>query len=168
MRGYTLTFFPVVTHCDWLIRPLPERYLRYSSRDVYMIGILYAHFKEQGYIINDRLSAQSARYLSISQNARPQATDKFKRHPLLPLHVLEYKDSALTKSCISCNRSLPEAAFPKSGWRLSKKRLQCWVCRAISVRTEMHANWERDDEDVWDREDSGDEYWYRDDYDSDY
>ena len=96
--GHTLTFFPVVNHHDWLIRPLPEPYLRYSSRDVYMIGTLYAHFKEQGYIINDRLSAQSARYLSISHNERPRATDEFKRHPLLPLHILEYKDFALTRS----------------------------------------------------------------------
>ena len=134
-----------VSHRDWMIRPLPELYRRYSSRDVYHIGILYAHFKEQGYINNDRLLAQSARYLSIFENARPRATDIFKKHPLLPLHILDYNNYALTRSCIGCKRSLPEVAYPKSAWRQVKK--QCWVCRAISVRTEMHRNWEQEEND---------------------
>ena len=43
-----------VSHRDWMIRPLPELYLRYSSRGVYYLGILCAHFKEQGYINYDR------------------------------------------------------------------------------------------------------------------
>ena len=147
---YTLTHSVVIHHNhNWLIRPLAEPYLRYSSRDVYLIGILYAHFKEQGYIDNDRLSAQSARYVSILQTAKPRSTDIFKRHPLLPLHILDYNGYALTRSCISCSRNLPETAFSKSGWRLAKKR-QCWVCRAISVRREIHDNWEREEADNWD------------------
>jgi exonuclease 3'-5' domain-containing protein 1 len=152
-----------VTHRDWLKRPLPELYLRYSSRDVYLIGILYAHFKEQGYINNDRLSAQSARYLSISQNAKPRATDIFKKHPLLPLHILDYNDYALTRACIGCTRPLPEAAYPKSGWKQAKKR-QCWVCRAISVRREIHDNWGREEYDDWETEqyDDWERQWYDD------
>lgn len=135
----------VVTHRDWLKRPLPEPYLRYSSRDVYLIGILYAHFKEQGYINNDRLSAQSARYLSIFQKAKPRATDIFSQHPLLPFQILDYNDSAFTQPCISCSRSLPEDAYSKAGWKTPKKR-QCWVCRAINVRSNMHYNWDRQDD----------------------
>ncbi|KIM42633.1 hypothetical protein M413DRAFT_26660 [Hebeloma cylindrosporum] len=37
-----------VSHSDWLIRPLSEQYLRYSSRDAYFITILYDHFIESG------------------------------------------------------------------------------------------------------------------------
>jgi len=41
-----------LTHPDWMIRLLPELY---SSQDVSHIEIFCAHFKEQGYINNDRL-----------------------------------------------------------------------------------------------------------------
>ncbi|KIM42640.1 hypothetical protein M413DRAFT_408566 [Hebeloma cylindrosporum] len=149
---------PVVTHRDWLIRPLREPYLRYSSRDVHLIGILYAHFKEQGYINNDRLPSQSARYVSLLQGAKPRATDIFNQHPLLPLHILEYNGYALTRSCISCKRSLPETAFSKSGWKQAKKR-ECWVCRAISVRRKMHDNWEREEGGDWDGDFEDDDGW---------
>jgi hypothetical protein len=86
-----------LTHRDWMIRLLPELY---SSQDMYHIGLLYAYFKEQGYINKDRLLARNARYLSISENAKPRATDILKNHSLLPL---DYNDYALTRSCIGCN-----------------------------------------------------------------
>jgi len=125
-----------VTHSDWLIRPLSEQYLRYSSRDAYLISMLYAHFKERGYINNHRLSTQSARYVSIFQGARPLVTDIFHRHCLLPLHILDYNGSAETRPCISCRRSLPQTAYPPQGWKTPSKR-QCWVCRAVSVKSNM-------------------------------
>jgi len=125
-----------VTHSDWLIRPLSEQYLRYSSRDAYLISMLYAHFKERGYTNNHRLSTQSARYVSIFQGARPVVTDIFHRHCLLPLHILDYNGSAETRPCISCRRSLPQTAYPPQGWKTPSKR-QCWVCRAVSVKSNM-------------------------------
>ena len=125
-----------VSHSEWLIRPLPAQYLQYSSRDAYLISMLYAHFKEKGYINNHRLSAQSVHYVSIFQGARPVATDIFHRHSLLPLHILNYNDSAETRSCISCRRSLPQSAYSTQVWETPSKR-QCWVCRAVSVKASM-------------------------------
>jgi len=38
---------------------------------------------------------------------------------------------------------------------MSKRQLECWVCRAIKVRNEMHRGWDRDEDYGYDSEDSG-------------
>ena len=87
---------------------------------------------------------QSTRYISTSKNAKPRgATDVFKEHPLLPLHILDYNvcfDEVMHRLQSIVTRS----HLSKVGMEASEK-LQCWVCRAISARTGMHRNWEQDE-----------------------
>ena len=122
---------PLVNHSSWLNRPLTEEYLRYASQDVYLIRLLYAHFKMQGYI-SDRLPAQSARYVAIWQDEKPQKTDKFRRHPILPLQILDHNSNSPTVLCVGCRRHLPETECPKAAGPM--KHHMCWVCRAINLR----------------------------------
>jgi hypothetical protein len=53
-----------VSHRDWMIRPLPELYLQFSSRDLYHIGILYAYFKRTG-LYQQRPSVSPDRLISF-------------------------------------------------------------------------------------------------------
>ena len=143
-----------LTHCDWFIRLLPELY---SSRNVYHIVIHYTHFKEQSHINNDRLFPRALNFFPsprMRSHAQPHIQ---KASPPSP-----YTDYALTRSCIGCNRSLPEVGYPKSAWRQTKKL--CCVCRAISVMTETHRNWEQEANEDWD----GEEDVNLEDYDLDY
>lgn len=118
--------------------------MEYASRDAYLIGLLYAHFKTGGYISSE-LSAQSMRYISIWKDKQPKETDTFKQHPILPLRILDFSHCSYTKSCVGCQRDLPEAAFSKAAWKGVSLR-RCWVCRAIQERNRLQDNWDRDDD----------------------
>jgi len=141
-----------VPHNSWLKRPLPEEYLCYAARDVYFIGRLYNHFR-QGSYISDGLLDKSYRYVTIWRDAKPESTDDFRCHGLLPLGILDYHSHALTRSCMGCRRDLPEGAYSKSAWKGMSKR-QCWVCRAISVRQTLHQGWDREVDDYYESDDS--------------
>ncbi len=143
-----------MTHEYWAKRPLADEYLRYAARDVHHIELLYNHFKKEEYI-NDQLLAKSAHYVAIWKDAKPHQTDEFRSHPLLPLNILDCHVQAQTRSCVGCRRNLPQMAFSKAAWKEMSKR-QCWVCRAINVRNEMHRDWDRDEDNDYgyDSEDS--------------
>jgi hypothetical protein len=117
---------------------------------------LYNHFKRSGYT-TDQLFIKSGRYVSIWQQAKPEGTDDFKGHGLLPLGILDYQSHDLTHRCMGCHRDLPQAAYSKAAWKEVSKR-QCWVCRAISVRKQLHKGWDRDSDGYGD--DSEDDYRY--------
>ena len=134
-----------MTHSFWLQRPLPEEYLRYAVRDVYFMGLLYNHFKDEGYITS-QLSAQSDRYVGIWQDAKPNKTDEYKGHALLPLQILDYSYGPV-RSCVCCQRNLPRAAYSNTTWGGSKQR-RCWVCRAIYLKIKAHSYDDSDDYDV--------------------
>jgi len=140
-----------VSHNSWLKRPLPEEYLCYAARDVYFVGQLYNHFR-QGSYISDGLLDKSYRYVTIWRDAKPEATDDFRCHGLLPLGILDYHSHALTRSCMGCRRDLPEGAYSRSAWKGMSKR-QCWVCRAISVRQNLHQGWDREVDDYYESDD---------------
>lgn len=141
MKSYTVP----VNHDDWLERPLPDRNLQYASRDLYLIGLLYKDFEEEGYI-SDQLPDQSTRYVSIWKDAKPQQMDTFKCHPLLPLQIIEYnRNTGLTRQCVGCRRSFPRDAYSIAAWKHLSKRY-CWVCHAIKMRQHVHAMWEKDED----------------------
>lgn len=141
-----------VPHTSWLKRPLPEEYLCYAARDVYLIGQLYNHFR-QGSYISDGLLDKSYRYVTIWRDAKPEVTDDFRCHGLLPLGILDYHSHALTRSCMGCRRDLPQGAYSKNAWKGMSKR-QCWVCRAISVRQNLHQGWDQEVDDYYESDDN--------------
>lgn len=142
-------------------RPLPEQYLQHASRDVCLIGLLYTHFKDKGYI-TDQLPAQSTRYISMWRGTKPEGSDTFKRHPLLPLRILDYHAYSTTRLCEGCQRDLPSDGYSKVAWASMRgKRRECWICRAISVRNNAHKNWDSyDDNDCYGSDDYDDNHCY--------
>jgi len=136
-----------VAHSFWLKRPLPEEYLRYAVRDVYFMGLLYNHFKEEGYITS-QLSEQSDRYVGIWQDAKPKKTDEYRSHALLPLQILDYRYGyGPVRSCIGCQRNLPHTAYSNTAWGGLKRR-RCWACRAIYLKIKANNAPSYDDDDV--------------------
>ena len=144
-----------MNHQAWLRRPLPEENLLYASMDIHLIWLLYKHFKQKGYL-GDQLLEQSARYISLWKDTKPQQNDDFKCHSLLPLQVIEDDQYHTTcRTCKGCQRSFPNKAFSNPAWKNASKRY-CWVCRAINIRNQLHATWERDQEEYgYDMSDDG-------------
>lgn len=140
-----LTTTPVsVNHRYWLHRPLPEEYVKYAAQDLSQIELLYNHMKNEGFI-DENLNSSSARYIAIWADARPRPTDSYRNNPLLPLEILNPDLYGLKRQCKHCERHLSKQAFSTVAWKNSDKR-QCWVCRAIAVRNELHSGWDRDDD----------------------
>jgi hypothetical protein len=94
------------------------------------VGQLYSCFKEKGYLTNDDLLAQSARYVSIWQDARLGEADPYRNHSLLAHHILDHPSNNPTKQCAYCQLQLPKTAYTTKGW----KNQQCMVCRAINAK----------------------------------
>ncbi|KAJ6597787.1 hypothetical protein DFH09DRAFT_1304550 [Mycena vulgaris] len=98
--------------------------------DVYSISLLFDHFIRQGYI-NPSLSACSLKYVRLWSDSPPSSTDVYRSHPIKPLEIFESSphESAASK-CTGCRRTLGRSSFP------STSQSRCFVCTAISARTE--------------------------------
>lgn len=120
-------------------RPLSKKYLRYAAEDVRIIECLYDEFSSKGYIDSHSADA-SIRYISIWSDEQPDANDRYRANPLLPLNILYYRQSselAPTRSCIGCARDLPKECFSNNAWKGGAVRRMCWVCRAVDVWSTM-------------------------------
>lgn len=126
-------------------RPLPEQNIHYALEDLTKIEQLYDDMKSKDHI-TDTIATRSELYVSLWNDAKPAKTDKYRNHPLLPLNILIPNTYGNMRVCMHCKRRLPQDAYGKAAWRLAEKR-QCWVCRAISVRGNMHSEWARHDDD---------------------
>ncbi|KAF8075345.1 ribonuclease H-like domain-containing protein [Lyophyllum atratum] len=121
-----------VNHSMWLTRPLSPQSLAYAASDVVIIERLTTSFFAE-HVYPDIL-ADSMQYISIWSDKQPVTGDRYRSHPLLPLHVI---DRNLTKGlpveqCGSCLRSLPRTCFPTpKQYTVTLK--QCFVCRAVAI-----------------------------------
>uniref|UniRef100_A0A0W0FDP5 Uncharacterized protein n=1 Tax=Moniliophthora roreri TaxID=221103 RepID=A0A0W0FDP5_MONRR len=105
-----------VDHDSWMTRPLSKKHLFYAANDVYLIDLLLAHFEAAGYI-DDELSVQSARYITIWGDFQPQRDNTFRSNPFLPLEILTYEDNAPRRPCSGCRRNLSPTAYPGDTWK---------------------------------------------------
>ena len=97
--------------------------------DAYLISRIFAELVYNGYINEEQLLEQSARYMTLHQTAPKPANTG---HPLLPLDVLVAPSSGEKLPCMTCSRSLSLQCFPKSARGLSGDR-NCFVCRAVNL-----------------------------------
>jgi len=136
-----------VNHTSWLLRPLPEAYVAYASADASLIHCLFNKFTELGYITST-LQSQSYTYVSMWKGNQPSSNGTRTGHPLLPLGILDHTSTYdLSKPCTVCSLSLPRTAFSKRSWDSPNDR-KCWVCRALSVKSNRESQW-NDDDDYW-------------------
>ncbi|KAF8073305.1 ribonuclease H-like domain-containing protein [Lyophyllum atratum] len=122
-----------ITHISWMNRPLQESYLAHAVRDVKVIHQLYDYFSEHDYIYAE-LKDDSQKYASIWEDFRPKKYDRHRNNGLLPLDIIDRTLSTETGQCKSCMRHLSRGCFSKTKWNSAKDR-QCFMCRAVSVRT---------------------------------
>lgn len=113
-------------------RPLNKRHMRYAATDAYLIGLLFADFVWKGYIDEDKLLAQTKRYMTFHTSKGPRPANNT-GHPLLPLDILTPPARAPLLVCGTCSRSLSFGCFPKASRGAASGRT-CWVCRALDAR----------------------------------
>ena len=97
---------------------------------MYLISCLYVNFVEKGYINEEKLLKQSARYMVLYQNALKPVNSG---HPLLPLDILKLP-SGDKRVCKGCLRALSSASFPGSASESDDNGV-CWVCRAVKLQS---------------------------------
>lgn len=99
--------------------------------DVHLISLLWQTFVFRGFIGEERLLAQSSRYMRIHEDA-PVSHG----HPLLPLEILQAPPpNTNLMACQACSRALSSKSFPiKMDYSYDTSR--CWVCLALKVRAE--------------------------------
>ncbi|KAF9223117.1 hypothetical protein BS17DRAFT_754936 [Gyrodon lividus] len=118
----------------WLERPLLPQLLQYAAHDIEMIGALYDHFKQQGWITpssEGNLVDQSMRYAySLYYQGRPADDDVFCSCSVLPLDILR-EPRGLTVRCEGCNRlqSLHCFTINKRGRKIVARTNICRVCQ---------------------------------------
>ena len=129
-------------HTEWARRPLAKTYQDYAAQDIVLIAELYNKFLSQHYIREDKLLAQSSRYIALNRGDQPGKIDG---HPLLPLNILDPVTYGKHLVCNHCSRSLPADCFSKAAATAGARR-NCWVCRAVRVRNNLHRKWEEEEE----------------------
>ncbi|KAF9235483.1 hypothetical protein BU15DRAFT_51340 [Melanogaster broomeanus] len=118
----------------WMERPLLPQLLQYAAHDIEMIGALYEHFKQEGWIMprkEDVLVDQSMRYAySLYYQGRVSDDDVFGSSSLLPLDVLR-EPRGLTVPCQGCHRmqSLHCFTISKRGRKIVARTNVCRVCQ---------------------------------------
>lgn len=120
---------PIVDHRQWLVRPLPARYLEYAANDAILIAKLYKEFDTRRYIAK-RLSEQSARYITLFKGGKKSpGNGTFHSNPFLPLDILTYNERSPTKACSGCKRQLSQKCFPEA-----EGAAYCFVCKAVLAK----------------------------------
>ncbi|KAF9493838.1 hypothetical protein BDN71DRAFT_1590801 [Pleurotus eryngii] len=100
-----------VNHSLWLRRPLDVQFLQYAAHDAYLIELVYGAFERRG-TLDRELEETSQRYISIWSDKKPEQSDIYRQHPLLPLNILTYSPpSPLDRRCAGCQRLLPSSCF---------------------------------------------------------
>ncbi|KZS87955.1 hypothetical protein SISNIDRAFT_279833 [Sistotremastrum niveocremeum HHB9708] len=124
-------------HSKWLSRPLTASQLSYAARDISYIDSLYSHFKKMGYI-RPSLTQESEEYITLHLDSRPSSDDRFVRHPLLPLQILDKTAHINPVQCQGCKRTLPPDCFPSHQTPRHRYRAdgtdrenKCFVCSAL-------------------------------------
>lgn len=116
-----------VNHSLWLRRPLDIQLLQYAAYDAYLIELVYGAFERRG-TLDRELEEISQRYISIWSDKKPEQTDKYRQHPLLPLNILTYSlPSPFDRQCAGCQRLLPSSCFTSTSLKESK----CLVCYVL-------------------------------------
>ena len=121
-------------HSRWLQRPLERSSLQYAAADIRKICLLYETFVRSGYITPESLVRQSASYIALHARRRPNGSDKYNRHGLLPLALLTEPQAVPVVQCRGCKRDLPQSACPQSGSTVGTN-VACFVCKAVDART---------------------------------
>lgn len=120
-------------HSRWLRRPLEKSALQYAASDIHKICLLYESFVKSGYITSDSLVRQSASYIALHAKCRPNGSDKYNRHGLLPLALLAEPQAVPVIQCRGCKRDLPHSAFSQSGYSVGTN-VACFVCKAVDAK----------------------------------
>ncbi|KAJ8695703.1 hypothetical protein PTI98_008277 [Pleurotus ostreatus] len=101
----------IVNHSLWLRRPLDVQLLQYAAYDAYLIELVYAAFERRG-ILDRELEEISQRYISIWSDQKPERSDVYRQHSLLPLNILTHSPpSPFDRQCAGCRRLLPSNCF---------------------------------------------------------
>jgi len=108
--------------------------LLYAAEDICKIKQLYDVMAGEGYIDEDTLVRQSAAYMALNSESRPQG-GKYKRHGLLPLAIVSRGTGPLVR-CQGCERDLPATCFP-GGLLRDYMPKKCFVCKAVDKREEL-------------------------------
>ncbi|KAL1729013.1 ribonuclease H-like domain-containing protein [Schizophyllum commune] len=118
---------PKFDHSRWLQRPLTAEQVVYATEDVDMILALYRIFKARGDIQEEDFKRQTEMYHSIHSSRRPDGSNAYLRHSLMPLDILDLPppNSSLTP-CNGCRRKLSQRCFSSSSYHG-----KCLVCSAM-------------------------------------
>lgn len=164
-------------HSKWLQRPLEKSALQYAAEDIHMICLLYFKFVEKEYINQNILARQSASYIALHAKARPNGSDRYNRHGLLPLALLTEVPSATKVQCQGCKRDLPFSAFVQED-SIARGNRYCFVCRAVDAKakyggkahfhTYVDLDYDEGFDDIPDYGDDFDDIWDESFYDNDY
>ena len=92
-----------------------------------MILALYRIFKARGDIQEENLKRQAERYHSIHSSRRPDGSNVYLRHSLMPLDILDLPaPGASLTACNGCLMELSQRCFPSYSY------YKCFVCLAMN------------------------------------
>ncbi|CAG7852262.1 SubName: Full=Uncharacterized protein {ECO:0000313/EMBL:CCA74328.1} [Serendipita indica DSM 11827] len=136
-QGQSVPRKPKFDHSKWMHRPLDEDNLLYAAEDVSKIQVLYELLVRNPLVNVELAIQQSEAYIQSHASARPDRTNKYLSHGLLPLAILEGSttlSASDSKVCMGCKRSLQKAYFETNQQAIGGGSL-CFVCHAVDQHT---------------------------------
>jgi exonuclease 3'-5' domain-containing protein 1 len=131
-----------IDHNKWLDRPLDLAYIQYAVEDIQKIQILYDAFVKNRYIPAPGLEEKSALYIGQYYAGRPEETNPYKSHGLLPLGIFHTVSVEGNTQCPGCERELPSNCFTIGGKKKHMSKM-CLVCQAVECREKHMKRWNR-------------------------
>jgi exonuclease 3'-5' domain-containing protein 1 len=131
-----------IDHNKWLDRPLDLVYIQYAVEDIQKIHLLYEAFVENRCIPAPGLEQKSALYIEQHYAGRPEETNPYKSHGLLPLGIFHTASVEGSIQCPGCERELPSKCFMTGGKKKKKHFSEmCLVCQAVECHERHMKRW---------------------------